>query len=459
MSMRWRLFLSLLMVVVTAILATVFFVRFNVAAQLENYLFRGGMVGMSGMVDELEAYYQTYGSWQGVEELIAAPNMMGRRHGQAMGMMMGQQIQLVSTDGNLIYDSSGNAAGDKISQAVLEQAIKLTDSKGNIIGYLLVAGGGALQRGVEQPLLQSLNSSALQAGLVAIVIALGLALVLAARLLRPIQGLTQAARQMATGDLSQRVPVHGSDELSTLATTFNQMAGSLQRSEERRKAMTADIAHELRTPLSVQRAQIEAMLDGVYPTDAENLQKILDQNEFLSRLVEDLRTLALADAGELKLDCLPIDLNVLVSRVADRFQPSVDARRITLVFQPVCDHTSAVVKADPARLEQILNNLLINAIRYSPTGGKIFLRITCGESQHTINVRDTGPGIPADALDHLFERFFRADRARSREAGGTGLGLAIARQLALAHGGDLKGGNHPEGGAEFTLTLPAATKS
>jgi two-component system, OmpR family, sensor histidine kinase BaeS len=260
---------------------------------------------------------------------------------------------------------------------------------------------------------------------------------------------------MTAGDLAQRVPVRGSDELATLARTFNSMAASLQGSEERRQAMTADIAHELRNPLSVQRAYLEALQDGIYPVTPENLQPVLDQNILLSRLVEDLRTLALADAGELKLEKTEVDVNSLVACVLERFKLLAENRRIVVSMNlEKTAGQSPKVWGDPLRLEQILSNLMSNALRYTPEGGSIAVGISPVQDRVEIGVHDSGPGIPQEALPHVFERFYRADRSRSRDEGGSGLGLAIARQLALAHGGELMAANDPRGGALFILRLP-----
>jgi signal transduction histidine kinase len=271
-----------------------------------------------------------------------------------------------------------------------------------------------------------------------------------------VQVLTKAAARLAQGDLSQRVEVHGKDELADLGQAFNQMADSLGQAQASRKAMTADIAHELRNPLAVQRAHLEALQDGLYPSTPENLQPILDQNLLLSRLVDDLRTLALADAGQLRLERIPTDVIDLVERNVERFNPQAAMRAIDLSVESAENLKSnpPVLNLDPARLEQILGNLLSNALRHTPDGGKIIVRTARSNGVVQIRIADNGPGIPEDDLPHIFERFYRADRSRSRSEGGSGLGLTIARQLAEAHGGALTAANAPEGGAVFTLSLP-----
>ncbi len=314
-----------------------------------------------------------------------------------------------------------------------------------------------------------LNQALLSAALIAGGLALILALLLAFYLLRPVRELTRAATRMSEGDLTQRVKVGGKDELATLGKAFNHMAASLDEGEQRRQSMTADIAHELRTPLAVQRANLEAMLDGVYPLTTKNLSPVMEQNQLLTRLVADLRTIALADAGELNLNILPTDLNRIVSSVVERFRPQADRQQISLGIE--LDAACPVLEADRDRIEQILINLLNNALHYTPEGGEIRISTSCN-TQTTgqlagqiarqfalVEIRDSGSGIPPDALPHIFERFYRVDRSRSREEGGTGLGLAIARKLAEAHGGTLIAANNPEGGALFRLSLPIRRSS
>jgi signal transduction histidine kinase len=304
----------------------------------------------------------------------------------------------------------------------------------------------------QNNLVDRINDTALSAALIAGGISLVLALILATQLLRPIKDLTQASSYLAKGELSYRVPVRGKDELSVLAQRFNHMASSLEQAEASRRALTADIAHELRTPLAVQRAHLEALQDGIYDLTQENLIAIVEQNISLERLVDDLRTLALADAGQLRMVCVPTDIIALITRLAQRFQPGAGSRSIVLELPSA--GTCSLVSLDPQRVEQIINNLLSNALRYAPDNEAITLSLHCNDERAVLSVRDRGPGIPAEALDHVFERFYKADIARLRSQGGTGLGLSIARKIAQAHGGDLTVANHPEGGAIFTLTFP-----
>lgn len=456
--MRLRLILSFLLIAIISVGSVVLIARLTTAQQVRAYMFRGGMVGVEALVNSLEDYYRIHRSWEGVEEVLSEVHPgQGRRAGNPMsgqGMMAGmmnQRLRLVDADGNLVADTLNPNPSGQLSPEDLIYAIPLQVSK-HTVGYLITEGGMVFSPGDEANLLSRLNRVVGISGLIAVSFSLALALLLSHQLIKPIRALTQAASRLARGDLTQRVEARGEDELSLLARTFNHMADSLQKAEASRRAMTADIAHELRNPLAVQQAHLEAILDGIYPATPETITPILEQNRLLNRLVEDLRTLALADAGQLSLEKTPTDLRELIERVADRFRPQATGQEIDIrVSVPqICP----CVPVDAGRMEQILGNLLSNALRFTPKGGRIEINLECTPQSLHLSVHDSGPGVPEDALPHLFERFYRADRGRSREEGGSGLGLAIARQLARAHGGDLTANNHPLGGAIFTLSLP-----
>ncbi len=449
--MRLRLFLAFALVVFVAIASVLLITRQGTASEVHTFMARGGMMGLDSLASELEGYYQANGSWQGVGVLL-----QNARPGQGMGMMMGQGqgpwMRVADAQGSVVADNQ-NAPQGKLSSGDRQGAIELHDASGTVIGYL--AAQGSAGAASEQQLLASLAHAGWIAAGIAGGLALVLALLLSYRLLRPVGDLTRAAAKLASGDLSQRVVVRTKDEIGALGMAFNNMAASLEQANQARKAMTADIAHELRTPIAIQRAHLEALEDGVYPLTIENLQPVLEQTGSLTRLVEDLRTLALADAGELALERSPVDLPALVQRVVERFQPEAERQGIRLEVETAPqDQTLARLSLDSGRIEQIVNNLLSNALRYTPEAGVVRVCVGRQGDWAEMRVADSGPGIPAEALPRLFERFYRADKARSREAGGSGLGLAIARQLALAHGGDLTAANRPEGGAEFILRLP-----
>lgn len=458
--MRTRLFIAFALVGLVSVVSVVLIARQGAASAVRTFMIRGNMLAVDELAQQFENYYATHGSWEGVENSTIL-GVAGRGQGYGRGMqgmmqggMMGQRLRLADAEGNLVVDTADANPAGKLGAAERESAIALKVND-RTVGYLLPEGGMGYNQGDETFLVGRITNAALLAGLIAGILALLLATYLAYQLLRPVQELTRAAQHMAAGDLSQRVTVRSKDdELAALGIAFNQMADSLQRAEQSRRAMTADIAHELRNPLAVQRANLEAMQDGIYPLTPENLAPILEQNQLLTRLVDDLRTLALADSGQLNLVLTPTSLLDLVPRIVERFLPQADARSIRIETQ--LPKSLPNLKLDAQRIEQIINNLLSNALRYTPDGGRVIVGLAASPGQVNLMVRDSGPGIPPESLPYIFDRFYRAEKSRHRAEGGTGLGLAIARQLAQAHGGSLSAANHPEGGAVFTFTLPVS---
>ncbi|NUM47553.1 MAG: HAMP domain-containing protein [Anaerolineales bacterium] len=452
--MRLRLFLSFLLLILITTLSVTFLARWQMNVALERFSSRGGFAGAEALVTSLENYYYTNQTWEGVTSLFQTHKQGGQGMGPGGPGPENETYLLADPSNILLVDTSQvnfTPSPREITPEEQERAIAIRVNR-KIVGYLIPAARPGLAPPIENGLLTVINRGALFATAISGVLAVILALILGYVLLRPVRTLTQASAALGAGDLDQRVPVEGDDEIAHLGRTFNLMAESLQQSQTRRKAMTADIAHELRTPLSVQRANLEAIQDGIYPLTPESIQPVYEQTLLLERLVDDLRTLALADAGELELIKTETDILGLVQRVVEQFQPHAKSRNQTIssTLPPSC----AIVEADPGRVEQILGNLLTNAIRHTPEDGQITVEVQCASGKVQLSVRDTGPGIPEDSLPYLFERFYRGDRSRSRVEGGTGLGLSIARRLADAHGGKLEAANYPTGGAVFTLTLP-----
>jgi signal transduction histidine kinase len=255
-----------------------------------------------------------------------------------------------------------------------------------------------------------------------------------------VKQLTQAAGSIASGDFASRVDVHSEDELGSLAASFNTMADQLERAEKSRRDMISGVAHELRTPLTRMQCQLEAMQDRLVDP-ATGLDQIERDLELLKRIVADLQDLSLAEAGQMKLHCTDVDAAVVMKQVAANYA-NVETRG------------AGVAKCDAERLQQILHNLVSNAVRYAGSEGQIVMSAEARDGQVRICVQDNGPGIPQDQQERIFERFARADESRSRETGGSGLGLAIVKQLVEAHGGRVWVESEPGHGARFTFTLP-----
>ena len=307
----------------------------------------------------------------------------------------------------------------------------------------------------ERAYLTAINNAVWLAGGLAALVAIALGVLLARQISSPVRALTSAAQGVASGDLDQRVPVRSRDELGELAEAFNAMAEAVGRQEALRRRMAADIAHELRTPLAVIQANLEAILDGVRPLSTDAVEDIHQETQLLARLVADLRDLSLAEAGQLPLQKRPTDLDALARSTVARFAARAGERGVRLAVEATEGLPRAHV--DPDRLAQVLGNLLENALRHTARGGAVDIRLGPGEQPDTlqVTVRDTGSGIPAEHLPNVFEHFYRADGARSRATGGTGIGLAVVKQLVEAHGGRVSVESPSGEGTVFEFVLPA----
>jgi signal transduction histidine kinase len=350
---------------------------------------------------------------------------------------------------------------NQITTSEFHQLMMGGDGQGAMMGPNGVMGGRG-QTLIQQAALDRVNQAILIGGLIALSVALVIGYVVFRAITRPIDQLTRAAHQLAQGDLSARVILDdqaarlGSDEISELGTAFNSMANNLQQSEQVRRDMTADIAHELRTPLTVMRGNLEAMLDGVYPIDTEHLNPVLNQVNLLTRLVEDLRTLALAEAGQLPLAKRPTDLAALLHSVLTSFEAQAATQQVTLRAEIAPDLPA--VDLDPDRMQQTVGILISNALRYTPPQGSISIAAKTDRAGVTIEIADTGSGIASDDLPHVFDRFYRADKSRARDNGGSGLGLAIAKSLVEAHGGSIAVRSELGQGTQFDVRLPFIEK-
>ncbi len=269
------------------------------------------------------------------------------------------------------------------------------------------------------------------------------------RILTPLDDLLEAAGRVAEGDYSTRVAEKGPKEVRSLARAFNNMAARLHQTDEQRRNLLADATHELRTPLTVIQGNLEGMLDGLYPADETNLRALLDETDILARLMDDLRTLALAESGALQLKKEPTDLLPFLRDTVSAFQPQAASAGVTLTVKAA--DSLPQLELDPGRMRQVLANLLANALRYSPAGGSV--SVTCERTEKNIQltVQDDGPGIPPADLPHIFERFYK-----STDSGGMGLGLAIAKHLVNAHSGSIAAENAPSRGTIIRILLPVS---
>lgn len=459
--MQIRLFLAFTLIILITVGSVLLLVRQNTAQEVQTFMFRGGLLGIEDLVDDLEICYQEKQDWQPCGDILDNySNLENRPQGQMRGTrgqgMHGQSegninLTLISAGGTVVSSNDSNfVPGDELILPA-ENSIPLEANR-EVVGYLLTEHYPEFTNQQQELLTSRLNRSILTGALIAGAVALLLSVGTAYQFLKPVRQLTRATQKMAGGDLSQRVEIQGRAELSALGQAFNHMAQSLEKARESRKTLTADIAHELRTPLSIQQAYLEALQDGIYDLSPENLAPIQEQNTSLKHLVEDLRTLALADSGELNLEITDIEPGTFLEKIIRQFQPRADRNDLRLTLD--LPDSIPAVKADPQRMEQILVNLIDNALRHSPSGEEVTVRLNVDADQVRISVQDHGTGIPEEELPHIFDRFFRGDESRFHPEGGTGLGLSISRKLAQAHGGELTARNLPAGGAEFVLFFP-----
>lgn len=453
--------LAFLAVILVTVGTMAFLVGWITETEFRRYaMTHGGM--WNRPATELAAYYATHGSWEGIQERLE--NLPGR-----MGPMMGSgnqerhggppaplvSFRLTDAEGRVVASTDG-LTGDVVPQRQLDDGI-LIEVNDRVAGYLLPSVRTPAAVPLDQPQLAFLRQVRIAVWIAALA-ALSAALIIGGLLFRsivaPLRRLTAASRAIAAGDLSARAPVRGRDEVAQLARSFNDMAESLAQAEEARRNQTADIAHELRTPLTLIQGTLEAMLDGIYRADRENLVAALGQVRTLNRLIEDLRLLALADAGRLPLHKVPLDVREILREAVEASRPKAHTRDIALELE--APPAMPLVLADRDRLAQVVGNLLDNALRYVPEGGYVTVRVEDRAREVIVSVIDDGPGVPMEDLPHLFDRFWRGDASRRRETGGSGLGLAIARHIVEAHDGHIWAEPTPGGGLTVSFTLRTA---
>ena len=393
-----------------------------------------------------------------MDELLAqlGPGGMGMGRGRGAGGATGPNLAVAGTDGRVLASKTGELVGEVLPASVLAQGLPLA-LDGQPIGTLLnVRPADVVLDSQGQTFLRQVQTSLVWAALLAALLSLALGVLVSRLLTAPLARLTRAAQAIAGGDLSQRVMVveRGKDEIGALGNAFNEMTASLAEAETLRRNLVADVSHELRTPLSIVQGNLQAILEGVYPLEMAQVAGLYDETRLLTHLVDDLHDLALADAGQLRLERAPVNLADLARVAVGQFGPVAEAAGVTLEL--AADAAGSEVIGDADRLAQVLRNLLSNALRHTPAGGRVTVRVGRAGEQAQIRIADTGSGIPPEDLPHVFERFYRGDKGRGRRGGGAGLGLAIVRQLVAAHGGQITVVCPPDHGTTFTIMLPAA---
>jgi signal transduction histidine kinase len=414
----------------------------RIAAEMAYYKIISAQYLSDQIRSKLYLQYLDKGNWDDVQSLVEALGVSGTR------------IILVAANGRVIGDSKRELLGMNYTDSQVN-ALNMT-LRGLFLGKLYISSDPTAEPYVA-PFLRlsaSINRSFLIGGSVAIAIALLLTFILSRRITSPIGALAKAARRLGRGDLSQRVQLSGEGEVAALGQAFNSMAGNLERAEQLRRNMVADVAHELRNPLSNIQGYLEAIGDRVIKPDATTIHSLSEETALLSRLVNELQELSLAEAGELKLVYQAEDITKLVKEAVNPWQPKVTAKEISLSLD--LPDNLPLVNIDWQRVNQVMHNLLENAVAYTHKGSAINVAASAKGKWVEVSVSDTGEGIPAQDLPHIFERFYRVDKSRARATGGRGLGLTIAKRLVEAHGGTITVESELGKGSRFSFTLPTA---
>jgi signal transduction histidine kinase len=432
---------SFLVIVLLAVGVSSWFTRDAIIQVFEEVAARDNARVAYGLGSFFEEYYAYEGSWEGLNPQLLMP----------ISHRIGRSFLLANPGGKVLFSVAPELQGTTLPPEELAKGTPIMVNNQQV-GVLLIEPFRGRQPPLEAGFMNAITRAILLAGLLTAFLATLLGIVLVRQVTAPLRTLARASEQIAGGQLNQRVDIKGEDELGQLGRSFNRMTANLERSEQARRQMLADVSHELRNPLMIVQGGLEAFTDGVMEPSAENLQALHAKTLLLNRLVSDLHELALAEAGELSLEHSPVDLADLLTQAATAVKPQLTEREIALTLQVAKDLPT--LTGDAQRIEQVLLNLLSNAVRYTPAGGRITLRAQVRPHEVQIDVSDTGTGIPPEDLPHIFERFYRGDRSRARTSGGAGLGLAIAQALVAAHGGKIWVESQPGQGATFSFTLP-----
>ena len=470
-SLRARLLLAFVLVSLVAVGLVAVLANRATTQQFELYVDRGRQARAERLAAYFAAYFVSQGSWDGVEALAGTLAETGSMIGRGMRMGPGRRppgpgsgpmmaspsadrLLLADDRGRVVADSDGQLSGTTLSAPQLAAGTRII-AEGAPVGVLLLTSMGPVRDPLQAEFLSQVNSTLLWAGLGAGLVAVLLSILMARQLTAPLRELTQAAERVSEGQLDQRVDARGADEIVDLGQSFNRMAAALAEQETLRRNLMADVAHELRTPLTVIRGDLEALLDGIYEATPETFASLRDETLVLSRLIDDLRALSLAESGQLPLRKETVSLSQALSRAAATFAPLAEARGIELRWVPPAD--ALELTADAQRLQQIVANLLSNAMHYTPAGGRITLSAEGRDAEVEVTVADTGPGIAPQDLPRVFDRYWQSDLARPGE--GSGLGLTIVRGLVQAHGGRVWAKSQAGQGAMFHFTLPRNSES
>jgi len=422
--------------------STFFFIGLATRGEIQRFQERGHQIHAARIEYILSRHYREQQGWGDIQPVI-----------EQMESLRGQRIILTDILGRVIADSQGKLLGERY-QANLPGKNVVFPERGDTVGTVYINLPSPADLTSPQRLIKPLSYFLLWGSVVAISIALLITFFLSRRILSPVLALTRAARHLGQGDFSQRVIIKDKSEVGELAGAFNAMAENLERNEQLQRNMIADIAHELRTPLSNLKGYLEAVRENVIKPDEKIIRSLDEEASLLSRLVSDLQELSLAEAGELKMNLQQQDITELINQTMFTLQTQAEEKGIALTSN-IHDSLSAV-NIDSQRISQVLRNLLENALAHTTKGDIIVISAKEANKWIEVSILDNGEGIPSEDLPNIFERFYRVDKSRTRATGNSGLGLTIARRLVEAHGGKINAQSKPGEGSRFYFTIPVA---
>jgi len=445
LSIRMKFILAFMAVVLAAIGLVGVFTSISSVNQFQSFIEESLMDSYSEFVID---YYENYQTLAGINTVLRP----GRGAIPAEFKNFNRQgLILILPDGMILIGDESHHAGTVLTQNELKNAEPI-EVDGETIAFLVVFSPQFQRNPQEEQFLERTNLALLYASGIAIVLAIILGLIFTRTLLKPLSNLNTAIGKMEKGELLQEVQKTSNDELGDVIEGFNQMSNALANANAQREQMTADIAHELRSPLTVINGYLEALQDGVLEATPERIEIIKQEVSQLNRLVSDLRTLALADAGQLSIIKDRVNLQTLFNHMQNAYSLITTEKEIEFTFNK--EDQLEYIYADEGRILQVFSNLITNAVRHTHHGGDIFINAYDTEKGAVIEVRDTGEGIPEDELEVVFERFYRADPSRQTTSSQSGLGLSIVKAIVETHGGEVKVTSKVGEGSTFSILLP-----
>jgi len=467
LSITTRMVLSFLIIILVTTALFMLLTNRVIASRFADLVARSGQVFARRAVPLLERYYRVNGSWDGVADIV--DNLVTFREGERdqprqpfpnvdipnLFLVGKDERMILLADSEVVFDT--NPDGPNIANAdTLRKYGVAVEVDGVQVGTVLVGSTLGFYTESQERFLREVNRTLFAASILAIFVVLVVAVLQSQSIIRPVRQLAGAASLVAKGDYSQRIAVNRKDELGEMAVAFNEMAGELAQQQGLRRQAMADIAHELRTPLSVLQIDLESLEDGLLEFTSENLHILQNEVAHLNNLVEDLRMLALVDADDLRIEKNTVEIGAVIREMIERHHSS--AREAGVDLRCVLPPEEIFVTGDAQRIAQILINLISNALRHTPAGGSVIVELLQQQQRALVSVIDTGEGISVEDQLHVFDRFYRVEKSRSRDQGGSGLGLSIARSLVETQGGKIWVESEEGKGAAFKFWLPAVTQ-